>query len=1269
MSSHEEPTLTYLDMDKASVYIAKAIRDPLAEFEWIFGGNPQTECLDKPQFLRLLHHLKSMYPCVSETNTLDIKKQYIRANGPILGDIRCTIEGIADIREYCRTNDIDALSMSSVSYMKKSKYHDNQNPTLNYRSIKNDDFNHRINLKHEMPLEYTNTDVEGFRQSLMDSLKYFRYKKRFSFLTPDSLFRIDLTAVKENKTHLKGRIDSGLLKSIESYEIEVEFVGAQPPQGSSDTLLPIDTFVNTVVASDGSVSKELCMPIQKQGQNIFSQVEIMEGDPGNELIVAEVPGEFTMEPPPPSLNLGFNINDPMSDIHHDYWIRSEQEWFLDAMTICEKSLSFVRLLENTTAEYPHAPEQVSYAEFRCVPDFSSDEIDGYSQEYPNSVFEWRSTILIPLSEIQGTHVDPGTLSLSQLKESERKRLRKTVIRKLLEILDNTVHSLLCHIHGTNLFVGQVVRNEVIRLYRNITEQHGETRFIGPDPVTLSLNEMVPEHPHSILQGYVVTEKADGIRAQLIVHSGEGHLILGKNLGVIQTGIQFDNVHGVWVFDGEYITSDKVGNPTRLFMIFDVYYAGDGGNEKVYPDHAYTYPWLSPSKNSITRSLIIEGFKHQVRMGPRATVDDPVIVGFKTYYEGPRTLGKTGSNILKMGKVCKKIFTFDSKKEGYGYTIDGLIFMPMYCPVKSMNEIPVSNIGGAWSINYKWKPPEENTIDFRVEFVKEKYQGKTFDKITSSTVDGHVISCKQVRLMVGYNERRDPLCDYTWKVIGGGGPSKQSKPPQEIPFQPYQREEDRDPSLHLCNLPLVDGKILCHRDKVDIRDGMIIEMQYCPSHPSGSQWSPLRTRPDKPKPQFFETANSVWNTIMNPVTQGMITGNNELLSVPELIGDALSVGSQYYVANDNTSDPSLDGSNIDRPLRKFHNYIKHRLISDVASSISKKTISILDTSVGRGGDINKYLNNSKEISFFMGLDISSDVNEAAKRYYTERMKNPKAIKPKGMFIQYDTSKPIHTGEGCIGTGPVIEKNQALIDILYKNNNKTLSADSKKSQYSLCGKVTPAIDARYRGLGGAGFDLISSQFTIHYYFKDEVTLRGYIQNLSDSCVKGGYFIGTCYDGMKVFHMLRDSNVLEMTDDVGKRVYSITKKYDIDDFTYQKDDKEPMFGQSIEVYMSSIGQNIQEYLVNFEMFIDIMEEYGFALTTPPLSGKNSGIFDNQSYGYKPGLGPFDSILSNLSKLSSQDMTLKKQYRDAFQMIHDDNAGLRQLSVLNNWFIFQKK
>ena len=38
----------------------------------------------------------------------------------------------------------------------------------------------------------------------------------------------------------------------------------------------------------------------------------------------------------------------------------------------------------------------------------------------------------------------------------------------------------------------------------------------------------------------------------------------------------------------------------------------------------------------------------------------------------------------------------------------------------------------------------------------------------------------------------------------------------------------------------------------------------------------------------------------------------------------------------------------------------------------------------------------------------------------------------------------------------------------------------------------IDKVYRGLANERFHLISSQFSIHYYFKNMDTLNGYIQN---------------------------------------------------------------------------------------------------------------------------------------------------------------------------------
>ena len=148
------------------------------------------------------------------------------------------------------------------------------------------------------------------------------------------------------------------------------------------------------------------------------------------------------------------------------------------------------------------------------------------------------------------------------------------------------------------------------------------------------------------------------------------------------------------------------------------------------------------------------------------------------------------------------------------------------------------------------------------------------------------------------------------------------------------------------------------------------------------------------------------------------------------------------------------------------------------------------------------------------NISNDINKCAKRYY---LKNSKT---KALFLQYDTSKSIKGGEGCIGEHN--ERNKLMLDILYNR------------QRALPKELRPLVP-KYKGLCKKGFDIISSQFSIHYYFKDELTLRTYIQNISENIKKGGFFIGTCYDGMKVFQMLEktESGYLEMIDEFLKQI----------------------------------------------------------------------------------------------------------------------------------------
>ena len=196
-------------------------------------------------------------------------------------------------------------------------------------------------------------------------------------------------------------------------------------------------------------------------------------------------------------------------------------------------------------------------------------------------------------------------------------------------------------------------------------------------------------------------------------------------------------------------------------------------------------------------------------------------------------------------------------------------------------------------------------------------------------------------------------------------------------------------------------------------------------------------------------------------------------------------------------------------------------------------------------------------------------------------------------------------------------------------------------------------------------------MHYYFENTKSFNGFIQNLKDNVKIDGYFIGTCYNGKQIFDYFFDneSTKIEYKEDTGKVIYSIEKGYNIDNFDYNpdNDDDSSMFGNVISVFMESIGQVIDEYLVNFDHFTDVMKKNGFELTIPKdIPSKYSHIFRNDYFGPSDRLGKFKNIIEKIPEIDQSDNDFGKYFSEARLM--SNSPELQLLSSFNTYFIFKR-
>lgn len=672
---------------------------------------------------------------------------------------------------------------------------------------------------------------------------------------------------------------------------------------------------------------------------------------------------------------------------------------------------------------------------------------------------------------------------------------------------------------------------VIIAYNNLVnmKKSDKFNFIAANPVTLHIQNLSPDYHPSIYNFYAVTDKADGIRNFLYVHTDGEFYLIDNNKKVTKCDI----VSTKWsntLIEGEYIEG------INKFYAYDMLF--ERGND-IRSKHLH-------SKTGECRLSYLSNFTKELENKTiTEKTESSIMIKSKPYQFG------TGKDIFEKANIIW------SKRNNYEYHIDGMIFIPYNTgyPLKS----------GTWDRLFKWKPEGLNSIDFLIKIMRND---KGEPKRSPYIVGENVAQYKSLQLMVGGYRDTINKANGQW--------AKRCVP---IDFSP----PDAPANIGIANVPVDEsGRIIC-QDPLNeryytIKDDMIVECVY--QKDPLFYWKPIRVREDKTEryragdPIFGNSefvANDNWITIQNPVTIEMITtGKIQDYILERAVKQAqnrskavsnkpkkIEISEEETKTNKKTNNSYYSNTDTKKfnyserlPFQHFHNsVVKRELIKEVAPATltdsSKPVGTLLDLAAGKGGDLPKWKDSLyKKV---VGLDIDKDGLDYAEQFYKEYKGKPK---PEVHYVWADSSK--------------------LIFPDYVAAMDTAARD----------KLEEYLPEK------SMFDVVSLQFAIHYFFKSEITLRSLLQNVSDNLKIGGHFIGTCFDGMKLNKELKKSNKIEGKLD-GKTIWKISKEY-----TGTNAINRANYGKAIDVYVTTIGQIYTEYLVNLTYLTKICKEYGLEL-----------------------------------------------------------------------------
>ena len=819
---------------------------------------------------------------------------------------------------------------------------------------------------------------------------------------------------------------------------------------------------------------------------------------------------------------------------------------------------------------------------------------------------------------------------------------------LYNLLKKTIKYVLIGLQQTNYPISIIQQNNVISNYLKLVKNDKKydkkvnvNDFIGPSTNTLQminlLNDIDINDTNSsipnIRQNYTVTEKADGLRKLLYVDLDGKIYLISTSMNVEFTGC-FTEITELFnsLIDGEHILHNKNNEFINLYAAFDIYYIN--GNDKC------GYPFVNLNKeekkeekeekeikkDKLFRFVLLNTFIKNIKMKSVIDKNKPSLkIKIKIF------------KAFNIFKGCNDILT-DIDNGLYEYNTDGLIFTPANTGVAS-NKIGISapKYKITWNESFKWKPPEFNTIDFLIKFQKNEYGNYNINKKYIDGIDLttniQTTSYYTIILHVGFNPKKHGYINPFNDVINNNIIKKKDMEDYNEEYKParFYPTNPSDENAGICHIigkfDESDNLKIFAEDGDEIEDNTIVEFKYDASKPEFWRWLPIRVRHDKTSElragiknfgNAYHVANSNWQSIHKPISREIITTGNGV--IVENIDDDI-----YYNKVSNVSET--------RSLRDFHNlYVKSLLLSE----FSKIGYTLIDYACGKGGDIPKWISSNYE--FVLGIDLSKDnienkIDGACARYlnYAKKFDNI----PKAIFLNGNTSSNIKSGEAFY-----TDKSKSIIKALFGEGNKN-EVVLGKAVYNNFGIIKN------------GFNISSIQFAFHYMFENSIILNNFLKNLVQCTAVEGYFIGTCYDGTKIFKLLQNMELNESTSlfKNDKKIWQITKKYSFDVFN----DDETSLGYGIDVYQETINKTFREYLVNFNYLKRIMENYGFILLN-----KDELVNIN----LPSSIGSFNDLYNQMNIDIQKDKSFNNKIGSANNMSSEE----KQISFLNNYFVFKK-